>query len=86
MRRGAVFFEHCPGDVQRLVFQVAAADGVIQGCGTDDHFRAGIARGRAALLDDGHQYAGFAAGLVVGEGVDPLVHDSKSSMGDSVLW
>ncbi|MNR34202.1 hypothetical protein D3C85_1519500 [compost metagenome] len=76
MRGSAVLFEHLPGDVQGLVFQVAAADGVEQAGGADDHFRAGVARGRAAFLDDGNQHAGFATGLVVGEGVDPLVHDA----------
>ncbi|MCY1442285.1 hypothetical protein D9M71_586490 [compost metagenome] len=76
VRRGALRFEHLPGDVQRLVFQVAAADGVEQTAGADHHLRACVARGRAAFLDDGHQHAGFATGLVVGEGVDPLVHDA----------
>ncbi|MNP20995.1 hypothetical protein D3C76_1135980 [compost metagenome] len=85
VRGGALLFEHLPGDVQGLVFQVAAADGIEQRGGADDHFRAGVTRGRAAFLDDGHQHAGFTAGLVVGEGVDPLVHDPTSLLSTRAL-
>ncbi|MNN05489.1 hypothetical protein D3C81_1182510 [compost metagenome] len=79
VRRFTALGEHLPGDVHGLVFQVAAADGVEQLLGADDHFRAGIAWRRAAFFDDGHQYAGLAARLQVGQGVDPGVHYSVTS-------
>ena len=66
--------EHVPGELHGLVFQVAAADGVEGPGGADDHFRAGIARRRTELFDDGHQHAGLSLVLQVGEGADPVVH------------
>ncbi|MNP57819.1 hypothetical protein D3C76_1526810 [compost metagenome] len=66
--------EHLAGDLHGLVFQVPATDGVEALVRADDHLRAGIARRRAELFDDGHQHAGFTPILQVGEGVDPVVH------------
>ncbi len=67
----AALFQHFTGDLLGLVLQVAAADGVVQALTADHHLRAGIARRGAALLDDGHQHAGFALLLQVGECFDP---------------
>ena len=64
--------EHFPGNGLGPVFQVAAADGVVEPLGADHHLRAGVARGRAAFLDDGHQDARFAATLQLGQGADPV--------------
>ncbi|MOA57400.1 hypothetical protein D3C78_1815680 [compost metagenome] len=50
---------------------MTAADGFVETVGADHHLRSGIARGGAALLDDGHQHAGLAALLQVGKGVYP---------------
>ncbi|RMV30160.1 hypothetical protein ALP14_200078 [Pseudomonas amygdali pv. myricae] len=55
--------QHLAGDLHGLVFQVPAADGVVDMLGTDHHLRAGVAWRRAQLLDDGHQNAGFSTGL-----------------------
>ncbi|MOA27872.1 hypothetical protein D3C78_1487760 [compost metagenome] len=71
--------QHAAGDLQRLVLQMAAADGVPGALAAHQHLRSGIARGGATLLDDGYQHAGFAALLQAGEGVDPgAVHCSVS--------
>ncbi|MNG41163.1 hypothetical protein D3C84_1301670 [compost metagenome] len=61
MRRTRAAFQQVAGDVQRLVFQMTAADGIPGALAGYQHLRSGIARGGARFLDDGHQHAGFAA-------------------------
>ena len=64
-------FKHLPRNCLCLVFQMAAADGVVQALAADHHLRARIARRRTALFDDSNQHAGFALLLQVGECFDP---------------
>src|SRR5690606_16860784 len=81
---GHAVLQHRASDGLRLVFQVAAADGVVQALAADDHLRAGITRRRATLLNDGHQHAGFALLLQLGECVDPdrVAHVQSSQLED----
>ena len=64
--------------LQRIPFELAAADGAAKLSGRDDHACAGFTRRRPLDAGDGHQNAGIARAKLVCKIVEPVRHQPAS--------